>query len=408
MKHILLFFLLLICLVSFLNAENLFTSQESNPTRTDYIWWGNVSTNWHEPTNWSTTAIPNSASDVIINTGCTYYPYVNTADAFCNTLLIQNGAYLTVGGYDLTVTNNANIYGQLNMNNAGEFVVDGYMYWQSGATAAVTNAAANIKCHGNMFFQSGSDVQFEQGTVTIGNTVAFSYLQIGSANTEFCNLQSYAQGFSVSSDYDITINGDLVCIGNSWLTTSSEHNIYLKGNLRDENTVFQRGIKFYNGTLVLNGVTQHLSFATTMIGTSYLNNLSIQVSNSVILDSGLYLYGDLLIGSGTFSVADNEIWIRGSWINEIGPTAFQEGTSTVVFKGSEDQYFNNDENFYNLELDKSSGSFIVNSGTAVIECESYDWTEGTVTVMAGTFQANSLADNGISGSWHLTSSSGYI
>lgn len=396
--------ILLLCLALALQAE-----KSGNQSRIDYVWWGTVSTDWNEPTNWSTMAVPNSASDVIINAGCTYYPYINTSSASCNTLTVQNGAYLTVGGYNLHVYDAADIYGQLNMNAGGYMLVDSNVFWRSGSAAAVTSANAKIYCRGNMYFYNGSNVQFEQGTVEIGSVYGFRYLYIYDADVEFCNLKSYGEGFAISSSYDFSINGNLTNISASWITSSSVHNIYLKGDLTDNNTTFQRGIKFNNSTLLLNGNTQHISFARLEIGTSYLNNLTIQAGSTVFLESGLHLKGDLQIDSGIFSVSDNTIWAYGSWINNVGPDAFEEGTSTVIFKGVNNRNCINSENFNNLELDIPADSlFIINNSTAIVKCNSYNWTSGTVTVLAGTFQANSLADNGISGGWHLSNYNGYI
>ncbi|MBC8526314.1 MAG: hypothetical protein H8D22_05505, partial [Candidatus Cloacimonetes bacterium] len=109
---------------------------------------------------------------------------------------------------------------------------------------------------------------------------------------------------------------------------------------------------------------------------------------------------NLTIENGALNSNDHTIEISGSWTNNVGDAGFIEGTGTVVFNGSSNQYCYG-ETFNILELDKPSGLFQIPAGSVTV-CISYDWTSGSLDVLSGgIFTALDLADNGIYGSFSV-------
>jgi hypothetical protein len=66
-------------------------------------WTGDVDENWHNPGNWTNYCVPQSTTDVAIQTGRPHYPTLSTAGA-CNDLTMESetsllgNAFLTIGG----------------------------------------------------------------------------------------------------------------------------------------------------------------------------------------------------------------------------------------------------------------------------------------------------------------------
>ncbi len=122
-------------------------------------------------------------------------------------------------------------------------------------------------------------------------------------------------------------------------------------------------------------------------------------SNTVTGVGPLDINGNLVINAGTF-VAPAEINLAGGWYNYYGPDHFLEGTGTVTFDGNDHQYCNYTENFNAIVINKSAGALRVSGASAVVTCATYNWVAGAVDVLAGTFTANDLVQNGIYGNFY--------
>jgi hypothetical protein len=65
-------------------------------------WIGAVSTSWEDPANWSCGTVPDTNTDVVINSGAVVVLNSNTT---IRTLTIRPGANFTINpGYTLTIT----------------------------------------------------------------------------------------------------------------------------------------------------------------------------------------------------------------------------------------------------------------------------------------------------------------
>jgi len=66
-------------------------------------WLGGVSTNWHTAGNWSCGVVPNTNTDVIVKSGTTYQPVINS-NAGCHSLNLYDAATLKIkAGFELQV-----------------------------------------------------------------------------------------------------------------------------------------------------------------------------------------------------------------------------------------------------------------------------------------------------------------
>ncbi|MDD4224185.1 MAG: C25 family cysteine peptidase [Candidatus Cloacimonetes bacterium] len=367
-----------------------------------YIWEGDVSTVWSASGNWNVNSYPQPDNDVLIPAGCDRYPNTSAAIGYCNNLILHTGASITVSSYDLIVSGNALIEGQLIMNNFIDFEVMGNVIWASGSSVSISHSSAEIICQGHMTFESGSNFQMDSGYMTFGGS-SNSYLYNFSSATQIFNLRSdksssHYLSFHGDSTHDFIINGSIWCYDGSGLYCWYNGNVSVRGPyFRDYNTG-SYGVKLYYGTLIMDGSTQQLD----LLGSScYLNNLVLSPTTEVFLTQNLTVNNDLTMESGVFDPGAWGITIGGNWIRTAATDAFAEGTSTVTFNGSAHQYCNHSENFNNLVVNKSGGALRVNNPSAVVACASYDWIAGAVDVLTGTFTANSLAANLIEGAWYL-------
>lgn len=383
-----------------------------------YVWDGSSSTVWSTGSNWNTGSAPTSSKDVLIPNGCPRYPSTSAAAGYARNLTVESSASFTVDAYDLIVSSDATIWGQLNMNQATDFEVLGNIMWKNSSTASITSTTSEIYCKGNMVFEPGSDVQFDMGYLEFWGDAIACFITNKSPNTELYNLRSdmddgKALVISGDSTYDLVINGSVWNYEGSNFYCWYTGNVYVNGlYFRDYNSTTTYGIKMDFPTVIMDGATQYIDFRGP---NCYLNNLTISSTGAVFLQTDLTLNNDLVIESGIFDPGGWGITIGGNWANLVGPVAFNEGTSTVTFNGDTHQYCNYSENFYNLAVD-CVAALRVNNASAVVTCAHYDWISGAIDVLTGTFTALDLVDNGLYGAYYvnpgatinLTNTDGYV
>ncbi len=380
-------------------------------------WTGSWNTDWNNPSNWNPAFVPTSTDNVIIP-NVANKPVVSSTFANCRDLTIQADSRVTISGsYNLIAQNNVIINGQLVMSSTGDLQVGNGLYWESGSTASVTNSSAAIYVGGNVQFASGSNVQMTSGTLHIWGSIASTDLANYSANTQINALnvaKSTGTVFSIRSlGQPFTINGHISNQAGNTFYNYYTGDITLKGNIVDNNSDPTYGIKWDNGTLILDGANPSIGLQST---SCYLKNLTFSQTGTSQLTYPLRLKGNLRIESGVFYPQAHNITLSGNWENLVGPNAFTEGTAMrVTFNGTAHQLVNYTETFNILEVN-SGAALRVNSSTAVVTCAQYDWTAGGIDVISGTFTANDLIDNGIYGSYwvnpggiiNLTNNDGWV
>ncbi|MBC8485604.1 MAG: hypothetical protein H8D45_06145 [Bacteroidetes bacterium] len=366
-------------------------------------WTGDADINWHNPANWSANIVPDATMDVIIPE-TPNMPWIYAADAECKSLTIFHGTganFLKVFDEDLHIYGDLIIAGQLILDHpAGNLIVEGYVSWESGSTAYFPYYDEFL-VYGNWHFKNGANAQINNGMVKFVGTGG-NYIYSDDADCYFNHLSCSKTGagwlsFSYASSQDLNIHGFLFIQPYSLLFGSNPNSIILQGNLSNS------GILDCNhGTFVFDGDDQSIYQDITYAASTTFNNLTISSTDhtSNVYDD-ITVNNHVTIESGYFWT-NQTIHVGGNWDNQTGYPGFLPETRVEFNGGNYDQYCSN-ETFYKLYLNKSLGGALRMQGTHV-ECDEYDWTAGGIDVEAGgSFTANDLLDNGISGSYYLSS-----
>jgi len=373
---------LLLCLSQGLSAATNFWTGASNPY-------------WHNAANWSLGHIPYANEDVVI-TSAGFSPRVDNYHELCKSLTINSGVTLRIYDYALTTTGDVTINGILDMvHTSAKLYVGEDITWGSGSSASMT-ASATIYAYRNWIFSSGANVQLNSGYVDFQGTSA-AYIRTYDSDCYFNHIRNNKDGtFIYHSSYStapLDINGNLYCYSGSELRSSSSQSITLNGFVNN----MGGSLHFDNGTFVFDGASTTSHF----VSGDYFSNLTINSTGTIFFDDDIQVNGNVTISGGSFSPGSNTLSLKGNWINTAGTAAFLQVGSRVKFNGSGHQYCNYDEGFYILEVDKSAAALRVNSTGTTVYCSYYDWTDGAVDILEGTFTANDLLDNAIRGSWYL-------
>ncbi len=371
-------------------------------------WTGAVDNNWHNADNWNINTIPDATTDVTIP-DVTNKCWVYAGPAFCNNITVEYGSGYDLRIYDkyLNVSGNMNCYGELLMDHTdGHLIINGNMIWESGSMATIM-AYSVIEVKGDWIFKSGANVTMDDGLVGISGTGS-SYIRTFEENCYFNDLVIYKSSpdwasIGSTNTANMYIHGDFGVEPGSILYMYTPESVFLQGDLINLGSFLG-----YDGTLVMNGDDQMI-YGSSPGSTQLFNELTISSNVSTnIYGNEITVANDLLIESGQLISNDFTISVGGDWNNQVGPAGFNEGTGRVIFTGLS-TYINGNENFYILELNKTSFSSLLRVEGYTVTCQHYDWTNGTVKVRSnGVFTANDLVDNGIFGGWETDITNGTI
>jgi len=371
-------------------------------------WNGSVDNNWHNPYNWNTLKVPDATTDVIIKdvfNKC----WVWAGAAYCNNITVEYGTGYDLRIWDKTleVSGDMDFYGQLLMDHSdGKIIAQENVTWHAGSTTSI-QANAVFEVHGDWNFQAGANVEMDDGVVGFmgsGTSMIRSYEE----NCYFNDVVIYKSSpdwasISNISTADLHIHGDLGIEPASVLYMYTPESVFLHGDLLNLGSFLG-----YDGTLVMNGDEQMI-FGSSPGSTQLFNNLTISSTISTsILGNEITVDNYLLIESGQLISNDFTISVGSDWNNQVGPSAFDEGNGRVIFYGTS-TYIYSDENFYILELDMQNPLDILNIDGPTVNCEQYDWTQGSISVReGGSFTAIDLIDDGIFGGWGIDNTGGTI
>jgi len=357
------------------------------------LWTGIVSSDWHNPENWDDLSVPSYQTDVLIPEAAPHMPAVS-AEANCKNLTVMGE--IAIFENNLWVSGNAYLYGHVN-NDAG-FRIFGSLYWQEGSTATFGDDGG-VNILGDWYFNPGSQVNLTNGAVYFSGQMPssiFSYSSQSAFNTVQLMKDATIQvNLDVLSDQPLNINGDFLVMGGNGFYSYSEQDIIIKGSTYNHGV-----IRCEAGRFVLKGADQIiLPNVSDYFNILVFNQTGIATINTYHTNI-LNVKRDLIIQSGVFSPGGSKVKIGRDWINNVGLSAFTEGTSRVIFNGNGPQ-FSSSEHFYLLELDKPAEYLYLQENNTII-CDIYDWTSGGIWIAGeATFVANDLADDGIYGLIHL-------
>ena len=369
------------------------------------VWDGSSSITWYNSANWSLNMVPISTQDVLIPAGCPRYPTV-TDTRSCHSLEVENGASITITTGYLTANGSYTTYGSLVMNNAGGALdVAEDLIFEANATTTISNNP-DIIVRRNLEFREDSNVSMASGWIYQRGS-GVSYVRVYEPATVYNYVSEKDDGayggISSASTASLTIGGNLYVYAGSTFYHYDSGTTILRGGM----WVYTGATCAFNaGTLSVEGTgTSYINFYETGIG-NHLNNLVVNKNTgySVSLYAPLEVDGNLVINSGTFNPADWDVYVTGNWDNNVGVASFTEGSGTVIFNGTGNQFVYS-ENFHKIQLNKTAGTlYFPNANT--VRCAEYDWVAGAYTVSGGTFTAADLTDPGVLG--EITISSGTV
>lgn len=368
------------------------------------VWNGTYSSNWSDSRNWN-YGVPTSNDNIQIFpvSAGNYYPEINTANAYCKNLYIASGAAVTITDFNLTITENLKVYGNLLQNGTGDLTVNGFVQWCNGSTSNMTNAGSEMFVKGHMYFLPGSDIQMTNGTIEFfGDNSSGIYVN---ETARMFNLRSNKNvgsflGTSPTSDHDLYIHGNFTNMTDRVFKHQYPGTIHLKGSFVNN---ILGAFWFTDGTISFDG-SSNQSFTNNSTLICYFNNVIIATSNNATfsLNEDIEVRGSLTIDSGVLQSNNYTICLEGNWNNNVGEAAFIEGDGALVLNGTGNQYLIN-EHFGTIDLNKTSGEMIIPEGS-VVTCDKYNWTAGVYRVSGGTFTvAMRLVQPGIFGSIYLDS-----
>ena len=354
-------------------------------------WTGEINESWTNAWNW-TQGVPGSSDDVIIPSGCAQYPNLNGGGTgSCKKLTLANGGIIKVGPGTLNVHGTAHLSGQIQLcASAGTVDFKGHTNSYSGSSI-IDSAAGMLKFNGSWKVDSGCTINLDQSTVSFYGAedaelqcdalVNLKHAYVSKIYNKAVYYQSSLARLQVNGTFSLAAGGGFV--------QNADSDLQIAGSMLGSGYFRQEA-----GTLKAIGSTAQ---TISMSGSSYINNLWINGSAQLNLQSALNIRGDVSV-SGTINAGGYAMTVWGSWTG----TGTLNGTDNrVIFAGSgisEVQQLDAQI----LELAKTgSGTLLLGTGK-VVSCQQYDWTSGRIIVSGGSFSASDLYDPHIAGTFTLS------
>ncbi len=372
------------------------------------VWTGSQGTGWHVPANWSTNAVPDAATDVVVPPA-PHQPSSFLFDPQCRDLSIEPGATLALGaGFDLFVHGDLDAGGTLAVSSSSSaLVVAGA--WQNdgtfvggGCTLELTGdgtlAGASPIAVGNLVVSGGARV------LALPVSVAADVTVEGAAQlTLLADLTVAANWTSSAAASDVLGAGFVTFTGDGLLTSGANAlpNVRVAGGLRRVNPSAVAGrLEMSSGELrLLDGVT----FAVG--GDAELGGGTLSFEDLFPGPAGaLDVAGDVTIGAaaGPFDPGA-EVRCGGDWSSS---AAFAPLGGAVVLAG--DGTLGGAPSFADLRIasgtrDASVGALVrgdlsVENGALLRTTAAFDVDGAVVLGASATWELGS-ASHSVGGDW---------
>ncbi len=407
------------------------------------IWTGGAaSSDWTNGGNWSAGIEPTADHYVVIpDVAPAPFPVLDAASATIFNLQIDPGAELSTGGNQLTITDSFNNDGTLRRRGGDSVnrtdIDSGTVVYEISSTGDIQDYGAvdyyNLRFEDAVTFSTGAELSVA-GTLTVGDGIAASTLNAGG------NVSADALVINANSVFDAAIH-DVT------MTTSYDNNggtlrrypgtTISRTDIDSGETVYYGGsgaVQDYGATdyfdLTIDGAAQNFTLGSGLsaAGTLTVSAGTLQTGANSLSASAVTLNATLdasgQTGTETFSIAGTTPDLAGTGILTLGagaadvdgditlatltggsealnvggffvPGAFTANTATVVLDGTDTPVDLEGHTFYNLSINKSAESDVVNSLGALTVTGSLALTRGTWT--AGAFT------HSIAGDWDSSS-----
>jgi len=320
------------------------------PGTNNFIWNGSVSSDWTDNDNWEDNNAPgngSSSSRITIHSGG-HSPIFSGATLTCDTLLIQTGASLDMGAYNLTVktlTNNGNL---ILTGNAGQSVsitppapVNGTVTYTAGGTNF-----AGLTSFNNLTIKDGNrtvgtitvseDFRLEDGSLS-ATSVTVSGTSFIAENVTTTAAQTYTGAVTLGGTGTlITLAGATVTLGH---ITGGGKSLTITGNgvLNGGSGINALTVSGTNGNFTLHN--NPLSSATVNItGTSSIaENITTTGANPVSTPTYAQYYGGAVtLGDDvTFTgIAGSTVYFNSTVNGTTSARDLTVATANAVFNGA--------------------------------------------------------------------------
>lgn len=365
------------------------------------LWIGGLSTNWHRAANWSGNFIPDSTTDVLIPSGCLNNPQIIQSEGYCHNITIESGAVLSID-YNSTFYGDVANSGMIFLGNSitnPDVVFLGNFENRDNGSLSFSYGAGILRVQGSWTEHPNSSTDMHPNGTLQFIGAGTSNLILQSTNSLFNNLevQKDAGGsviFSSACTANANIQGQLLMNPNNTVYYQSNQDMLIYGNLACPATSTFEAL---SGTIHMLG----MGGAIEMSNTSILNTLNINSYGMVTMYSDLRLNGDLMISNGSLNAGYHNLYIKGSWYNNVGLDAFLEETSNVIFNGDEDQNLYT-ETFYSFTVNKPGGRIMMRPGST-INTTNYTYYSGELLLTGAIFNIADITNDGIYGTYRLES-----
>jgi len=358
-------------------------------------WTGAVSTDFHDPNNWSGSILPNASDDIIIP-DVTNQPVVTQATSV-NSVFVHSGADITISSESLSIADSTNMNGTLIIESGAVFdangdfdATGGNITFNGGGTLQVSNTTINS--FGTLSNDTGT-IEFDGASQTIP-AGTYHNLKISQSGTK-------------SLSGDITVNGDII-LSDGELDVNGNKDVELIGDMTKTSGALVNSSSS-NGYLILNATSSEnasqtiCGFSAPSISIKKINSANIEITGDI---SANYLW---LQSSnvGTFTIdnnynvdVDDKIVIAGGTLNVISgslstsknsSSAHQLSGGTLDIDGGTVSFGSPSNSTADLNID--GGTVDISGGTLnVSDC--FDIASGTFTQSGGTVnvKTNTSAD----------------
>jgi|GEM_PF-1411548 len=301
---------------------NLYTANHDNNSvskiMTGYIWQGNTSADWNDPSNWNLNAVPTNNATVIIPP-TSNQPLINFGiPAFAKTIIIQNGAnlFVPVNGSNILLTVSNGII----VNPGGSLIGCG------------SNISANVTLQQNILGQRGWRVFANpySSTTNIATTSRSNGITIGTTLP--------LTGITDSRIYDNGSGNWLNVTGTTW-AANNPYALFIRGltsEVTGNNYTTDPSAFTYNVSGTLNGASTIVSPISTsnfmIVGNPYAAPISTRALTG-LASTTYYTYqiaatGTPRIKSGSWVVSGSNSSIN-STIPVLGVIAYQPSSTSA-------------------------------------------------------------------------------
>ena len=282
------------------------------------------------------------------------------------TLSVIQGKLIFYGTSDAIVTPYGNPFGDVLINKSSGLVDLNQISEILGNLELTNNAqlqTLGLTVASTTFLASGTMVSSTLGNITFNGSVTSSATLIKNANLLIFSSTTTNNGNINAMDgatlriYSTTTNNGTMSHENGNIYVGSSGVLINNGTIFSQNSLQISGQWYNNGIYSPSGLARvdfTGSLDQTVPATAYRFLVINKSAGIASLFGEATTTNDFWLQNGTFALGANTLHVRGDWSHASG--TFIAGTSTVDFNGIGSQYVSGEEDFYNVTMNKLSGT----------------------------------------------------